>query len=356
MLDTIIHYSIKNKLVIGLLTVGLIVWGGFSLTRLRIDAVPDITNNQAQIITTAPSQSALDIERLVTFPIEQTMATIPNIVEMRSFSRFGLSVVTIVFSDNTDIYWARQQVNERLSIAAGQIPTGIGMPELAPVTTGLGEIYQYILRPEKGFEDKYNAMELRTIQDWIVRRQLLGTPGVADVASFGGLLKQYEISINPDKLRSYNLGIDDVFTALQDNNQNTGGAYIDKKPNAYFIRSVGLIGSIEDIGKIVVANTADGIPILIRNIAEVQFGNAIRYGAMTYNNDGEVVGAIVLMLKGENSNAVVRAVKVKMEQIRKTLPEGVTLDAYLDRSDLVGRAIGTVEKNLEAFRASGWWP
>ncbi len=346
MLDTIIHYSIKNKLVIGLLTVGLIVWGGFSLTRLRIDAVPDITNNQAQIITTAPSQSALDIERLVTFPIEQTMATIPNIVEMRSFSRFGLSVVTIVFSDNTDIYWARQQVNERLSIAAGQIPTGIGMPELAPVTTGLGEIYQYILRPEKGFEDKYNAMELRTIQDWIVRRQLLGTPGVADVASFGGLLKQYEISINPDKLRSYNLGIDDVFTALQDNNQNTGGAYIDKKPNAYFIRSVGLIGSIEDIGKIVVANTADGIPILIRNIAEVQFGNAIRYGAMTYNNDGEVVGAIVLMLKGENSNAVVRAVKVKMEQIRKTLPEGVTLDAYLDRSDLVGRAIGTVEKNL----------
>ena len=346
MLDTIIHYSIKNKLVIGLLTVGLIVWGGFSLTRLRIDAVPDITNNQAQIITTAPSQSALDIERLVTFPIEQTMATIPNIVEMRSFSRFGLSVVTIVFSDNTDIYWARQQVNERLSIAAGQIPTGIGMPELAPVTTGLGEIYQYILRPEKGFEDKYNAMELRTIQDGIVRRQLLGTPGVADVASFGGLLKQYEISINPDKLRSYNLGIDDVFTALQDNNQNTGGAYIDKKPNAYFIRSVGLIGSIEDIGKIVVANTADGIPILIRNIAEVQFGNAIRYGAMTYNNDGEVVGAIVLMLKGENSNAVVRAVKVKMEQIRKTLPEGVTLDAYLDRSDLVGRAIGTVEKNL----------
>lgn len=346
MLDTIIHYSIKNKLVIGLLTVGLIVWGGFSLTRLRIDAVPDITNNQSQIITTAPSQSALDIERLVTFPIEQTMATIPNIVEMRSFSRFGLSVVTIVFSDNTDIYWARQQVNERLSIAAGQIPTGIGMPELAPVTTGLGEIYQYILRPEKGFEDKYNAMELRTIQDWIVRRQLLGTPGVADVASFGGLLKQYEISINPDKLRSYNLGIDDVFTALQDNNQNTGGAYIDKKPNAYFIRSVGLIGSIEDIGKIVVANTADGIPILIRNIAEVQFGNAIRYGAMTYNNDGEVVGAIVLMLKGENSNAVVRAVKVKMEQIRKTLPEGVTLDAYLDRSDLVGRAIGTVEKNL----------
>ncbi len=346
MLDRIIHYSIRNKLIVGIFTLALIVWGGYSITRLRIDAVPDITNNQAQIITTAPSQSALDIERLVTFPVEQAMATIPNIEEIRSFSRFGLSVVTIVFKDNVDIYWARQQVNERLSTASSQIPLGIGTPELAPVTTGLGEIYQYIIRPEDGYEDKYNAMELRSIQDWIVRRQLLGTPGVADVASFGGYLKQYEISINPDKLRSYNLGIDDVFLALQDNNQNTGGAYIDKKPNAYFIRSVGLIGSIEDIGKIVVSNTTTGIPILIRNIADVQLGSAIRYGAMTYNDEGEVVGAIVLMLKGENSNAVVKSVKERMEQIRKTLPEGVTVEAYLDRSDLVGRAIGTVEKNL----------
>ena len=197
------------------------------------------------------------------------MATIPGIEEMRSFSRFGLSVVTIVFQDKVDVYWARQQVNERLTVALEQIPPGIGSPELAPVTTGLGEIYQYIIRPEKGFEDKYDAMELRTIQDWIVRRQLLGTAGVADVASFGGYLKQYEIAINPDKLRSYNLGIDDVFTALQKNNQNTGGAYIDKKPTAYFIRSEGLIGSLEDIGKIVVANTSAGIPIQIRNIAEV---------------------------------------------------------------------------------------
>lgn len=346
MLDKIIHYSIKNKLVIGLFTIALIIWGSYSLMQLPIDAVPDITNNQVQIITVAPSQSALDIERLVTFPVEQTMATIPDIEEIRSFSRFGLSVVTIVFHDNVDVYWARQQVNERLTLVASQIPPGVGIPEMAPVTTGLGEIYQYIIRPEKGYEKKYDPMELRSIQDWIVRRQLLGTQGVADVASFGGYLKQYEVALDPDKLRSYNLGISDVFTALEKNNQNTGGAYIDKKPNAYFIRSEGLINSVDDIGKIVVSNTERGIPILIRNIAEVRFGHATRYGAMTYNAEGEVVGAIVLMLKGENSSAVVNRVKERMEQIQKTLPEGVIIEAFLDRSKLVGRAIGTVEKNL----------
>lgn len=346
MLDKIIHYSIKNKLIIGLLTLGLIAWGSYSLSQLPIDAVPDITNNQVQILTIAPSQSALDIERLVTFPVEQTMATIPDIREIRSFSRFGLSVVTIVFHDNVDVYWARQQVNERLTVAANQIPPGVGTPEMAPITTGLGEIYQYIVRAEKGYEDKFDAMELRSIQDWIVRRQLLGTPGVADVASFGGFLKQYEIALDPDKLRSYNLGIADVFTALEKNNQNTGGAYIDKKPNAWFIRSEGLINSVDDIGKIVVKNTEAGIPILIRNVADVRFGFANRYGAMTYNNEGEVVGAIVLMLKGENSNAVVNRVKKRMEQIKKNLPEGVTIEAFLDRSALVSRAVGTVEKNL----------
>ena len=346
MLDKIIHYSIRNKLIIGLFTLAIVIWGTYSLTRLPIDAVPDITNNQVQIITIAPSQSALDIERLVTFPVEQTMATIPGIHEIRSFSRFGLSVVTIVFFDNIDVYWARQQVNERLTIAYNQIPPGVGRPELAPITTGLGEIYQYILRPEKGFEKKYDPMELRSMQDWIVRRQMLGISGVADVASFGGYLKQYEISINPDKLRSYNLGIEDVFTALKKNNQNTGGAYIDKKPNAYFIRSLGLIGSTDDIGNIVVTNTDAGIPILIRNIAEVRFGHATRFGAMTYNAEGEVVGGLVLMLKGENSSAVVNRVKERMAQIQTTLPEGVNIEPFLDRSNLVRRAIGTVQTNL----------
>ncbi|MBL7857157.1 MAG: efflux RND transporter permease subunit, partial [Cyclobacteriaceae bacterium] len=346
MLDKIIQYSIKNKLVIGLLTLALAGWGTYSLTQLPIDAVPDITNNQVQVITLSPSLAAQEVERLISFPVEQTMATIPEIKEIRSMSRFGLSVVTIVFHDNIDVYWSRQQVNERLAEARNQIPAGIGNPEMAPITTGLGEIYQYLIRPEKGYEEKYDAAELRTIQDWIVRRQLLGTPGVADVSSFGGFLKQYEVALDPDKLRSYNLSIADVFTALEKNNQNTGGAYIDKKPNAWFIRSEGLISSIEDIGKIVVKNTSGGLPILIRNVAEVRFGAANRYGAMTYNSEGEVVGALVLMLKGENSNAVVARVKERMEQIKKTLPEGVVIEPFLDRSNLVNRAIGTVEKNL----------
>jgi cobalt-zinc-cadmium resistance protein CzcA len=230
--------------------------------------------------------------------------------------------------------------------ATSQIPAGIGQPELAPLTSGLGEIYQYIVRPKKGYESKYTPMELRNVQDWIVRRQLLGTVGVADVASFGGYLKQYEIAIDPDKLRSYNLSIQDVFIALEQNNENTGGAYIDKKPNAYFIRSEGLISSEEDIGKIVIKNTSNGMPVLIRDVAVVRFGHANRFGAMTYNQEGEVVGAIVLMLKGENSNAVVNRVKARIHQIEKTLPEGLEIDAFLDRSQLVGRTIGTVEKNL----------
>lgn len=346
MLDKIIFFSIKNKFIVGLFAIGLVVWGTYSLKKLPIDAVPDITNNQVQIITLSPSLAAQEVERLITFPVEQTMATIPNVKEIRSISRFGLSVVTIVFLDEADIFWARQQVNERLSQAISSIPPGVGTPEMAPISTGLGEIYQYVVHPKKGYEDKYDAMSLRTIQDWIIRRQLLGTPGVADVSSFGGLLKQYEIGLDPDKLRSYDLSIADVFEALQRNNQNTGGAYIDKKPNAYFIRSEGLVKTLDDINKIVVKNTVSGVPVLIRDIAEVQFGHANRYGALTRNADGEAVGAIVLMLKGANSNQVVKNVKERMEQIKKTLPEGVEVEAFLDRSALVGRAIHTVSKNL----------
>lgn len=346
MIDKIIHFSIKNKLIIGIFTLGLVVWGVYSLSRLPVDAVPDITNNQVQVITLSPSLAAQEIERLITFPIEQTMAVIPEIAEIRSMSRFGLSVVTIVFHDDIDIYWGRQQVNEKLSEAKSNIPPGIGTPEMAPVSTGLGEIFQYVIHPKKGYEEKYDAMELRTIQDWIVRRQLLGTPGVAEVNSFGGLLKQYEIALDPNKLRSYNLGINDIFTALERNNQNTGGSYIDKKPNAYFIRSEGLISSVDDINKIVVDNTSSGLPVLIRDVAEVRYGQANRYGALTRNADGEAVGAIVMMLKGENSNTVVGRVKEKMEQIKKTLPEGVEIEVFLDRSEFVGRAVHTVTKNL----------
>ena len=346
MLDRIIRFSIQNKLIIGLFTLALIVWGGYSLTRLPIDALPDITNNQVQVITRSPALAAQEIERLVTFPIEQTMATIPDIVEIRSLSRFGLSVVTIVFTDKTDVYWARQQISERLNEARSQIPAGTGEPTIGPVSTGLGEIYQYVIYAKPGFEKRYSPTELRSIQDWVVRRQLLGTPGVADVSSFGGLLKQYEIAIDPDRLRSYGLSIGDLFTALSRNNQNTGGAYIDKKPNAYFIRTEGLVTNLDDIGRIVVRRTAGRTPVLIRDVATVQFGSAVRYGALTRNGEGEAVGALVLMLKGENANTVIGKVKTRMEQIRRTLPEGVDVHAFLDRSELVGRAIGTVTKNL----------
>ncbi len=346
MLNKIIHFSIKNKLVIGLFTLALIIWGVYSAKKLPIDAVPDITNNQVQIITISPSLAAQEVEQLISFPVEQTMATIPEIKEIRSISRFGLSVVTVVFHDDANIYWARQQVGERLIEARNQIPNNIGNPEMAPISTGLGEIYQYVLHAKKGYENKYDAMSLRTIQDWIVRRQLLGTPGIADVSSFGGLLKQYEIALNTDKLRSYNLSIADVFNALEKNNQNTGGAYIDKKPNAYFIRSEGFIKTITDIEKIVVTRTSGGAPVLVRDIATVQLGHATQYGALTRNAEGEVVGGIVLMLKGANSSIVINSVKDKILQIQKSLPEGVVIEPFLDRSALVSRAIGTVKTNL----------
>lgn len=346
MLTKIIEFSIKNKLIIGLLIIALIGYGAYEVRRLPIDAVPDITNNQVQIITVSPSLGATDIERLITFPIEQVNNNIPGLLELRSFSRFGLSVVTLVFDDKIDVYWARQQINERLQQVQDQIPKGFGVPALAPVTTGLGEIYQYAVRPEKGYENKYDAMELRTIQDWIVRRQLLGVPGVAEVSSFGGLLKQYEIAVDPEKLAANGLTIGDVFTSLEKNNQNIGGSYIEKGPSVLFIRSEGLVGSIEDIQNIVVKNLADGTPLLVRDVAEVKLGNATRYGAMTFNGEAQVSGAIVLMLKGANSNEVIKSVKEKIARIQKTLPEGVVIDAFLDRTKMVNNAIGTVSKNL----------
>jgi cobalt-zinc-cadmium resistance protein CzcA len=346
MFDRLIHFSIHNKLVIGLLTLALVAWGSYSLRHLPIDAVPDITTNQVVVYTVAPSLAASDIERLVSFPVEQSVATIPDLEEVRSFSRFGLSVVTIVFHDNVDIYWARQQISERLREAESQIPPGTGRPTLAPVSTGLGEIYQYVLRPAPGYEKKYDARELRTIQDWIVRRQLLGTPGVADVSSFGGLLKQYEIALDPARLRSLNVTVDQVYQAVSRNNANTGGAYLDMNPQSYFIRTEGLAATPDDLGNIVVRSTSTGLPVLVRDVAQVRLGSALRYGAMTRNGVGEVTGGLVLMLKGANANEVIQAVKTRMETVRKSLPKGVIIDVYLDRSELVGRAIGTVTRNL----------
>ncbi|MEQ1798966.1 MAG: efflux RND transporter permease subunit, partial [Lacibacter sp.] len=346
MLNAIIRFSVKNKLIIGLFIIVLIGYGGYQVTKLPIDAVPDITNNQVQVITIAPSFGATDIERLVTFPIEQANNNISGLKEIRSFSRFGLSLVTIVFDDATDIYWARQQVAERLQKVQAIIPPGIGIPELGPVSTGLGEIYQYVVRPKKGYETKFDETELRTIQDWIVRRQLLGVKGVAEVSSFGGKLKQYSIEIDPAKLHSHNITINDVFQALEKNNQNTGGAYIEKASTVLYIRSEGLAGSMEDIQNISIKTINGGTPLFIRDVAEIKIGFATRYGAMCYNDQGEVSGAVVMMLKGANSSEVIKNVKDRIAQIQKTLPEGVVIEPFLDRTKMVNNAIGTVEKNL----------
>jgi len=346
MLDKIIAFSIKNKFIIALMTLALIVWGVWSASKLPIDAVPDITNNQVQIITVCPTLAGQEVEQLVTYPIEQSIANLPDLEELRSISRFGLSVITVVFHDKVDIYFARQLINERLKEAESKIPKGVGSPELAPVSTGLGEVYQYIIHPKKGSESKYTAMDLRTMQDWIVARQLYGTAGIAEVNSFGGQLKQYEVAVNPDRLVAMGITIPEIFTALEKNNENTGGAYIDKKPNAYFIRGVGLIGSFDDIKNIVVKTNPNGIPILIKDVAEVHLGSAVRYGAMTYNGEVDAVGGVVMMLKGANSADVVSRIKDKMATIHKSLPKDVVIEPYLDRTDLVNRAISTVEKNL----------
>ncbi|MCB0507674.1 MAG: CusA/CzcA family heavy metal efflux RND transporter [Bacteroidetes bacterium] len=346
MLDTIIKFSIKNKLVIGIMTLVLILWGSWSITKLPIDAVPDITNNQVQIVTVCPTLAGQEVEQLVTFPIEQSIANLPDLEETRSISRFGLSVITVVFDDNVDIYFARQLVNEKLKEAEEAIPKGIGTPELAPVSTGLGEVYQYILHPRKGSEHKYNAKDLRSMQDWIVARQLNGTKGIAEVNSFGGELKQYEVAVNPNRLKAMDVSITDIFNALEKNNQNTGGAYIDKKPNAYFIRGIGLVTSLEDIKNIAVKNSNGSIPIFIKDVANVQFGSAVRYGAMTYNGEVDAVGGVVMMLKGANSNEVVQRIKEKIPIIQTSLPEDVIIEPYLDRTELVERAINTVEENL----------
>lgn len=346
MLNKIISFSVRNKLIVGLFVCALVCWGAYEVTRLPIDAVPDITDNQVQVLTVSPSLGAPDVERLITFPVEQACSNIPGLKQLRSFSRFGLSLVTIVFTDETDLYWARQQVNERLQQVTRDLPQGIGAPELAPVSTGLGEIYQYVVRAKPGYEQKYDVMQLRTIQDWTVRRQLMGTPGVAEVSSFGGRLKQYEIAVTPGRLNAHGLTIADVFAALERNNENTGGAYIEKGPTVLYIRSEGLTTSIEDIQKIVVKRLPDGMPLLMRDVADVRYGAAIRYGAMTYNDKGEVAGAVVMMLKGENASVVVKRVKEKIAEIQKALPEGVVVEPFLDRTKMVDNAIATVEHNL----------
>ena len=345
MIEKIIDFSVKNRLIIGLLTLAMVAWGVYNFTILPIDAVPDITNNQVQVITVSASLAPQEVEQFITFPIEMAMANIQDVTEIRSISRSGLSVVTIVFKDKVSPYLARQLVSEQIKIAENDIPEGYGKPEMMPITTGLGEIYQYVIEPEPGYENVYDAMTMRTIQDWIIKRYLSGIPGIVEISSFGGFLKQYEVSIKPRTLVAMDITILEIFEALEKNNQNSGGSYIEKGPGAYYIRAEGMIEQEKDIENIVVKNI-NGIPILIKDVADVKISSPPRYGAMTKDGKGEAVGGITLMLKGANTAKVIKEVKTRMDEVKQTLPDGLKVHAYLDRARLIKKTINTVSKNL----------
>ncbi len=344
MINGLIRFAVAQRLIVLLLVALLIGAGVHSLRNLPIDAVPDVTNVQVQVLTAASSLAPLEIERQITFPVEVAMSGLPDIEEIRSVSKFGLSAVTIVFKDSVNIYFARQLVLERLSQAREQIPPSIGSPEMGPISTGLGEIYQYELKSTK--DGEHDATALRTIQDWNVRRQLLGVPGVTEVNSFGGLEKQYQVRVDPNQLPAYGLTLRDIFEAITRNNANVGGAYIEKGAEQYLLRGIGLVTSIEDIQNIVVKTGKEGVPIYVRDVGEVVTGATVRQGAVTADGEGEIVAGIALMLKGENSRTVVSRVKERVEQIRKTLPKGVELIPFYDRTELVDRTIKTVVTNL----------
>lgn len=344
MFQKLITYSIRHKLVIGVLSIALTIWGVWSLVHLPFDSTPDITDNQVQVITQAPSLGAQEVEQYVTTPVEMALANIPRIQERRSISRSGLSVITLVFDDAADIYWARSQVSQVVEQLEKELPKNTET-EMGPIATGLGEIYHYTIRAKEGYEHKYSLTQLRTIQDWIVRKQLSGTPGVAEVSGWGGYVKQYEVAINTDQLNASGVSVNEVFEALQRNNANTGGSYIEQNSNQYYIRGIGVVKKLEDVANITV-KTVDGIPVKVGDVAKVQLGHATRFGAVTRNGEGEVVAGIAIMLKGENFQEVSKNVKERINQIQKSLPEGVVIEPFIDRTNLVDRVEGTIARNL----------
>ena len=344
MFQKLITYSIRHKLVIGVLSIALAIWGVWSLVHLPFDSTPDITDNQVQVITQAPSLGAQEVEQYVTTPVEMALANIPRIQERRSISRSGLSVITLVFDDAADIYWARSQVSQVVEQLEKELPKNTET-EMGPIATGLGEIYHYTIRAKEGYEHKYSLTQLRTMQDWIVRKQLSGTPGVAEVSGWGGYVKQYEVAINTDQLNASGISVSEVFEALQRNNANTGGSYIEQNSNQYYIRGIGVVKNLEDVANITV-KTVDGTPVKVGDVAKVQLGHATRFGAVTRNGEGEVVAGIAIMLKGENFQEVIKNVKERINQIQKSLPEGVVIEPFIDRTNLVDRVEGTIARNL----------
>jgi cobalt-zinc-cadmium resistance protein CzcA len=345
MLDKIIRWSVENKIIVFLFVLGIIGFGFYSLTKIPIGAVPDVTNNQVQVITTSRNLSTEDVEKYLTYPIELEMVNLPGVKEIRSVSKFGLSVVTIVFEDKIGTYLPRQLIAEKIKIAEERIPAGFGKPFMGPISTGLGEIFQYIIDVKPGYEDRYSLTDLRTIQDWVVKRQLSGISGVVEVNTWGGFLKQYEVAVSPERLRAMNIDLVQVFKALEENNAIAGGGYIEKTNESYFIRAEGQVKTLEEIGLIVVDNR-NGLPIYVRDLASVGFGHANRFGAITANGQGEKVLGQVMMLKDADSKATIDRVKAKLEQIKPTLPEGIVVNGFLDRSELIGKTTFTIAENL----------
>ncbi|MEQ8837626.1 MAG: efflux RND transporter permease subunit, partial [Lacipirellulaceae bacterium] len=342
MIDSIIQASLRQRFLVLLFGALVIAYGLWSMARLNVDAFPDVTNIQVQINTSAPGLAAVEVEQLITFPIENVMNGLPDITEVRSISKAGLSLVSVVFEDTVDIYFARQLVLERLQVARERIPPGMGDPEMGPITTGLGQIYRYVLSG-----DGMNSMELRTINDWLVKFQLRTVPGVADVLSFGGNVRQYQVQVDPDRLLKFGLTLNDVTAAIKANNTNAGGWYLEGAQEQLVIRGAGLIRGgregLTDIANIVL-KTIDGTAVYVRDVATVEYGAEIRQGAVTLNGGGEVVMGNVLLLKGANTKRVIEAIQEKVASLQKTLPQGVKIVPVYDQSDLVDKAVSTVTK------------
>ncbi|MCW3785379.1 CusA/CzcA family heavy metal efflux RND transporter [Plebeiibacterium sediminum] len=345
MLEKIISFSIRNKLIVILFTLTIVGFGLFSIYKIPVGTVPDITNNQVQVITTSGNLSTQEIEQFITTPVEMEMANLPGVLEIRSISKFGISLVTVVFEENLGTFLPRQLIAEKIKNASELIPESYGTPEMGPISTGLGEIYQYILDVKPGYEKNYSPMDLRTIQDWIVKRRLTGVTGVVEVNSWGGYLKQYEVAIDPLLLKSLDVSLMEVYDALEKNNNISGGSYIEKNNQSYFIRGDGQIKSIEDIKNIVVTSHA-GVPVYVRDVAKVHFGHANRFGAITANGKGETILGQVMMLKNANSKEVINAVKERVDEIQKNLPEGVFINPVLERGELIAKTSFTVAENL----------
>ena len=343
MVQRIIHWSLHNRFIVLIASLLILGMGFVAATQIPLDAVPDLTNVQVQVLTNSPALGPEEVEQFITFPIENAMSGVPNVDEIRSISRFGLSAVTVTFHDGTDIYWARNQVNERLQRARENIPPGMGTPELGPIATGMSEIYQFEVRSKPGF--KYSLSELRSMLDWQIAFQLRSVQGVVEVNTFGGELKTYEIQVDPAQLQNYGISFADVFKALDENNDNSGGGYIAHGAEQRLVRGQGLVTSLEDIQNIVL-ESRDGTPIRIKDIGEARFAPMLRQGAVTRDGDREAVIGMVMMIMGGNSRKVVEEVKEKIHTIQKTLPEGIEIDTFYDRTDLVEKTIHTVAENI----------